>query len=59
MPTISSTVRRNYSSNLLFNPIDFQFMSTYSSKPNAIVEVNGIKSVCLNDCSYAFISNVP
>jgi hypothetical protein len=58
-PTINCTTRRNYSSNLLFNPIDYQFMSTYSSQPNTIVQINGIRSVCLNDCTYTFITTVP
>ena len=34
-------------------------MSTYSNKPNFIVNVNGIKSACNGDCTYTFLTSVP
>lgn len=27
--------------------------------PQVIITVNGVKSVCINDCSYSFIPNIP
>lgn len=34
-------------------------MSTTASSGNIRVTVNGIPSVCLNDCSYNFLTDVP
>lgn len=53
-PSIVVNTRRNYSSNVLFNPIDYRFLSLPSSTANVIVKTNGVPSICTGDCSYAF-----
>lgn len=58
-PMMVARTLRSYSSNLLFDPIDYSFLHTVSDKPNVIVTVNGMPSVCLNDCGYTFLSNTP
>lgn len=54
LPTILVNTKRNYSSNVLFNPIDYRFLSIPSNTPNVIVKTNGIPSICTGDCSYSF-----
>lgn len=39
-PQLTTTILRNYSPNLLFDPIDFNFLSTDSSQINVRVTVN-------------------
>jgi hypothetical protein len=58
-PTIETTTRRPYSSNLFVDPVDYRWMKTHSSKPTVQVTVNGIPSACNTDCSYTFIDSVP
>lgn len=53
------TELRAYSPNILANPIDFTYLTTPSDKPNILVTVNGLLSVCTGDCSYTFIINPP
>lgn len=54
LPSIAVNTKRNYSSNVLFNPIDYRFLSIPSNTPNVIVKTNGIPSICTGDCSYSF-----
>jgi hypothetical protein len=58
-PNISATTRRNYTSNLFVDPMDYRWMRTPSVKPGVIVSVNGIQSACNGDCSYTFLENLP
>ena len=58
-PTISFFETRTYSSNVIFNPINENFMHMTANSPNIIVTVNGLKSICLNSCSYSFLPNTP
>ncbi len=58
-PNIKTSTRRNYSSNLFVDPMDYRWMRTPSVKPGVIVNVNGIDSACKGDCSYTFIENLP
>lgn len=58
-PTVSFSELRKHSTNLLYNPVDDNFMFTASSGPNVLVEVNGLLGVCTNDCAYTFETNVP
>lgn len=58
-PQMMSSTLRYYSSNLLFNPIDYHFLTTASDKPNVLVTVNQIPSVCTGDCRYTFLTNTP
>ena len=53
-PTIVSSTRRNYSSNIEFDPIDYRFLHTYSNSINVQVSTNGIPSLCTGACSYSF-----
>ncbi len=58
-PRVSSSILRNYSPNLLFDPIDYNLLSTDSSGINVLVTVNGLPSVCVGSCAYSFLYNVP
>lgn len=58
-PQMTSSTLRSYSSNLLFDPIDYHFLSTASDKPNVLLTVNEIPSVCTGDCRYTFLTNTP
>jgi hypothetical protein len=53
-PSIVKTVRRSYSSNLDFNPVDYRFLSTTGAGINIQVSTNGIPSICTGTCAYAF-----
>jgi len=59
MPQLYTTVLRNYSPNLLFDPIDYNLLSTDSPNINVLVTVNNLPSVCLGSCSYNFLATVP
>jgi len=54
-PSITFSTRREYSTNLLVDPIDYRWMKTYSDKANVMVKVNGIDSACNTDCRYTFL----
>jgi hypothetical protein len=58
-PRIAFVESRGYSSNIIFNPVNEKFLFMSSPKPNIIVTVNSIQSVCLIDCTYTFLSNIP
>jgi hypothetical protein len=59
IPNITAATRRNYTSNLFVDPMDYRWMRTPSVKPGVIVSVNGIQSACNGDCSYTFLENLP
>ena len=59
IPNITTSTRRNYTSNLFVDPMDYRWMRTPSDKPSVIVNVNGIESACNGDCSYTFVDNLP
>jgi len=56
---VSTETFRNYSSNLLVDPIDYRWMYTYSNQPNVLVTVNGILAVGKGNSSYVFINQIP
>jgi len=58
-PQVTLSVLRLQNSNLLVNPIDYNYLTTPSSKPNLLVTVNGLVSVCTGDCTYTFLTNPP
>lgn len=58
-PQIVAITRRNYSSNLFVDPVDYRWMRTPSAEPSVIVYVNGIQSACNSDCHYDFITVLP
>lgn len=58
-PTVRASTRRQYSSNLLVDPVDYRWMRTYADKPTVQVTVNGIVSACNANCEYTFIESVP
>jgi len=58
-PEIGIYQDRGYSSNILFNPINEKFLFSPSAGPQVIVKVNGLQSVCRNNCSYTFLSVIP
>lgn len=58
-PQMTSSTIRYYSPRLLFDPIDFTMLNTPSDKPNVLVTINDIPSVCTGDCRYSFLVNAP
>lgn len=58
-PQMTSSTLRYYSPNLLFDPIDFNLLSTASPVPNVLVTVNSMPSVCVGSCGYTFLFNTP
>lgn len=58
-PQAVAATRRNFSTNLFVDPIDYRWMRTYSNKPNVRVTVNDIPSACNADCTYTFLTSVP
>lgn len=57
-PTIALTVRRQYSTAITFDAIDYRFLNTFNSKPNVIVSTNGVPAICTADCSYEFFDKL-
>ena len=55
-PTIPVTVRRAFSTNLVFEPIDYRFLNMDSSNINVMVSTNGVPSLCTGNCSYSFVN---
>ncbi|CAM6001510.1 unnamed protein product [Sphagnum balticum] len=58
-PQVTPSILRQYNPNLLLSPIDYPYLAATSSKPNILVTVNGLPSVCTGDCTFQFISNPP
>lgn len=53
-PTVTSINRRNYSSNLLVEPVDYRYLQTDASGINVHVKTNDIPSICTGNCAYSF-----
>ncbi len=58
-PQIFTATRRNFSTNLFVDPVDYRWMKTYTDKPSVIVSVDDIPSACNADCTYTFLNAVP
>lgn len=58
-PQIVSQKVLEYSSAIVFSPVDSSFLRQPADSPSIHVTVNSLLSVCLNDCSYTFLENVP
>lgn len=58
-PTIQFFETREYSQNIVFNPVDENFLFTADSKLNVLVEVNDLMAQCLTNCRYYFDYDVP
>ena len=58
-PTISiKPVHRAANTNLFYNPIHSDFLTTFHSKPQVILSVNGMRAACPDqNCDYDFITN--
>ena len=54
-PTIAVTVTRPFSTNIVFDPVDYRLLNVESSGINVQVSTNGVPSVCTGSCGYAFI----
>jgi len=55
----NSTVLRPYGTNLFYEPIPFEMLKTFETKPQLIVEVQGLPAVCHNlTCDFSYIENV-
>ena len=59
LPQILSATRRDFTTNLFVDSIDYRWMRTFSAKPNVRVTVSGIPSACNTDCTYDFLATVP
>jgi hypothetical protein len=51
---VSGFTRRNYSSNVAFNPLDYRFLKTFTNSINVQVTTNNIPAICNGSCAYAF-----
>lgn len=50
---------REYGKNLEFSPIPFEMLKTYETKPQVIVNVNGLPAVCHNvTCDFTYMETV-
>lgn len=57
--TFNTTVLRPYGTNLFYEPIPFEMLKTFETKPQLIVEVDGLPAVCHNlTCDFTYIKNV-
>jgi hypothetical protein len=52
--SISAFTRRNYSSNVAIDPLDYRFLNTYSNSTNIQVTTNKIPAICNGSCAYTF-----
>ena len=53
-PLVEANLRRAYSPNIEFDPIDYRFLNTVGTTSNVLVTTNGVPSVCTGNCNYAF-----
>jgi len=53
-PTIQNLTRRQYSTDLEFDPLDYRFLNTYTNSYGVQVATNGVPAVCLGSCGYTF-----
>jgi hypothetical protein len=45
--------------NLFYDPVPFEMLKTYETKPQVMVSVDGLPAVCHNlECDYAFVEPV-
>jgi hypothetical protein len=57
--TFSANVTQPYSTNLFYEPVPFEFLRTYETKPQLIVHVDGEPVVCHNlTCDFVFTEPV-
>jgi len=57
--TIKSETIVPYNTNLFYEPIPFEFLKTYETKPQLIVEVDGLPAVCHNlTCDFTYTESV-
>jgi len=52
---IEQQALRSFSSNILYEPLNSDFMFTAKDKPNVLVTVNNIMSGCVDNCDFEFI----
>ncbi len=55
--TLNSTTQVPYSTNVMYEPIPFEFLYTAETKPSVLVSVNGLPAVCNSnnmDCGYNY-----
>ena len=58
-PTGVAEEDQKYSTNLVFNPVSYQFLYMPAASLSVQVKTNGIMAECTGDCSYAFETNTP
>lgn len=57
--TLNVTKIRSYSTNLFYEPVPFEFLKTYETKPQLMVEIDGLPAVCHNlTCDFSYVANV-
>jgi hypothetical protein len=57
-PNVTLTVRRPYSTAIIFDPVDYRFLNTFTSQPNVLVSTNGIPAICTGNCGYEFFEKL-
>jgi hypothetical protein len=58
-PDIFVTRLQAGSTNLLVEPINAEYLSTFSNQSQVLVSVNGARAVCKTNCSFSFTPSVP
>jgi hypothetical protein len=57
--TFESNMTQDYSSNLFYDPVPFEFLKTYETKPQVIVTVGDQPAVCHNlTCDFVYTEPV-
>ena len=55
-PVVTHKIIRNSSTNIVFDPVDYRFLSTVSQNPVVKVKTNNVTATCMasNNCNYEF-----
>jgi len=58
-PIITGTTIHNFGSNLMYEPIPFEMLQTYTTKPQISMKVGSLPASCPNlDCDYEYVDQV-
>lgn len=58
VPTITSTTLHDFGTNLMYEPIPFEFVKTVETKPQFNLMVGDLPAACHGNCDYSFVASV-
>lgn len=58
-PEITFESVKGFSNSLVYNPLSFELMRTFSTQPAVVVEVNNIMSMCVSSCEFFYLDGTP